>query len=183
MTHRLAVALRASFKEVLRDDISEDSKLQIAAAVESLKEIDPRRLKGKGQKKDGSFDLLESCSRGDGATSDTDKSGGDMWDDPTRASDEFFRLNDVDRQFTQFVRGEFVLRPGADMREFILKALDGREPSVENFTTLYRYVSMRGGPLRDELGRILRDQGALPPFDPAVKTYGELLLEELEARN
>ena len=171
-THRLAVLLRGTLQKILADPVGEpEEKRQVIAALEDLKKIDPGLLKRKGQRKDGSFDLLESCTRGDGVTSDTVKQvSDDPWDsDPTRATDELVRLNEIDRQFTQYVRGEFVLRPGADMKSFLLALLDGREPSIATFTKLHNYASGRGGPSGAEVERILREQRALPLIDPQRK--------------
>ena len=187
-THRLAVLLRGTLQNILADPAGEaDEKKQIIAALDDLKRIDPRRLKRNGQNAGkASEDLLANCLRGDSSASDddADNKSGDPWDDdPTRASDELWRLNDVERQFTHYVRGRFVMKPDADMKAFVLAVLDGRQPTVETFTKLYNYVKARGGPLYNEVERILREAGALPSVDPTAPTYGGQLLEELRSRS
>jgi hypothetical protein len=117
----------------------------------------------------------------------------DEWDRPAPLStEEAFRLLEVQRPFQTFVNGDFVLKPGVNTRAMIDAALNGRPFMIHVLKKLHSHmersfnaggVGLACGPLYVELGRILRNQGALPAIDPSQKTYGEKLMEELYARN
>jgi hypothetical protein len=116
----------------------------------------------------------------------------DEWDRPAPLSnEEAFRLLEVQHPFHQFVNGDFVLKPGANIRGMIDAALNGRPFMIHVLKKLHSHmersfgaggVGLAYGPLYAELTRILRNQGALPAIDPSEMTYGQKLMAELYAR-
>jgi hypothetical protein len=117
----------------------------------------------------------------------------DEWDRPAPLSTgEAFRLLEVQRPFELFVKGDFVLKPGANSREMIEQALNGRPFMIHVLKKLHSHlersfnaggVGLAHGPLYTELTRILRSQGALPAIDTNEMTYGEKLMAELDSRD
>jgi hypothetical protein len=171
-THRLCAALRLAINSIADDPAAEPTRIQECAIFhQRVRAFDPRRASAQPEKIADSF-----ASRIFGDI--PDRTDDDIWDSaPPLPLAEALRLS--------FLRG-------ADPRALILAALDGRDFSLPVLLKLHSHMqrsfdaggtALASGPLFSELERILTAQNVLPAIDPLAKTYGEELMEELEARN
>ena len=187
-TDRLSRALVKVLSSVKKDPTTSPEQLGLLSEYKlRIDRFDPRR----NEKELVTNALMEACNRNDTGEV-VDAGTGDIWDSaPPLPIDEQFRLVDIERGCSNFVRGESVLRPGTDTRRLIETAIDGREFSVPTLLKLYGHmqksfcaggVALCGGALFSELRRVLTESGALPAKDPNENTYAQNFFEEIRAR-
>ena len=182
-TDELARKLITVLTSITRDPSATSDQLAAAAKYRMrVSAFDPRKT----EKEVEADALAAACSRtddidaGDEAVSNT----GDIWDaPPPLPTEETLRLVELQRPYSIYVAGAFVLRPGADVKTMIESALDGREFGVPTLLKLHRHlkesfsaggIALAGGPLFSELQRILNERGALQPPPPKAPDGFEL---------
>jgi hypothetical protein len=192
-TDQLGRALKKVLMSIKRVPDVTPEQLQLVADYRSrVGKFDLRKTETESKAESKTEALFAACT--DDALSISmapSSSTGDEWDKvPPLSNEEAFRLVDIERAYSTYVSGQFILKPGADTKAMIEAAIDGRPFTVATLMKLHSHlegsftsggIALASGPLFSELTRILRAQGALPP--PSEKTYGELILEELIARS